>query len=77
MNVTRSDRLGLLIIRAWMEGPDNRLVARIASTLDVTRQPLRVIVVGTDDDVCVAVRDWLAGLRPSAEHPDDGSFTPS
>jgi hypothetical protein len=77
MNVKRPERVGLLIVRAWIEGPDNRLIARIASTLEVTGQPLRVFVVGTDEDVCAAVRDWLAGLRPSAAHPGDGSFTPS
>jgi hypothetical protein len=65
MDAMPSERVGLLIIRAWLEGPDKRLIARITETLDVVDQPARVRVVGTAEEVHEAVQDWLKGLRSS------------
>lgn len=57
------ERVGLLIVRAWLERPDQRLIARITATLDVVDQPATVRVVGTAEDVYAAVQDWLEGLH--------------
>ena len=63
MDAVPPERVGLLIVRAWFEGPEQRLIARITETLDVVNQPATVRVVGTAEDVYEAVQDWLQGLR--------------
>jgi hypothetical protein len=63
MDAVPPERVGLLIVRAWLEGPEQRLIARITETLDVVNQPATVRVVGTAEDVYEAVQDWLEGLR--------------
>lgn len=56
------DRVGLLIVRARLEGPDQRLIARITQTPNVVDQPPTVSVVGTTEDVYAALQDWLESL---------------
>ena len=68
MDAMPPERVGLLIVRAWLEGPDQRLVARITKTPNVTEQPPAVSVVGTAEDVYTVVGDWLESLRS----PRDG-----
>lgn len=63
MDATPPERVGLLIVRAWLEGPEQRLIARITRTLDVLDQPATVGVVGSVEDLYEAVRDWLDGIR--------------
>jgi hypothetical protein len=63
MDAMLPDRVGLLIVRAWLEGPEQRLIARITSTLDVVDQHATVSVVGSVEDLYVAVQDWLDGMR--------------
>jgi hypothetical protein len=60
-----SERVGMLIVRAWLEGFDQRLVLRITKTIDVMTQPPTVSVVGTTRDLHAAVEDWLHALRLS------------
>jgi hypothetical protein len=63
MDVSPPERLGLLIVRAWFEGPDQRLVARITTTTDVMSRLTTVSVVGTAADIHTAVQSWLEDLR--------------
>jgi hypothetical protein len=65
MDAKPSKRVGLLIVRAWLEGPDQRLIARMTATLDVVDQPAVVRVVGTAEEVYEAVQEWLNGLQLS------------
>ncbi|WP_088282253.1 hypothetical protein [Kineosporia sp. A_224] len=53
---------GLLVVRAWSQGPGDGVRARVWSTPDVGSTPPVVRVVGSRDDVLVVVREWLAGL---------------
>jgi hypothetical protein len=61
MDAKPSKRVGLPIVQAWLEGPYQRLIARITETLDVVDQPARVLVVGTAEEVYEAVQEWLNG----------------
>lgn len=63
MGTGASDRVGILVVRAWLEGPDRRLVARIMKTSDVANERVTVIVVGTAEDVTTTVRTWLEEVR--------------
>jgi hypothetical protein len=74
MDASRSERLGLLVIRARLEG-DGRLIARITQTPDVERQHSTVSVTGSSEEVCSTVRAWLQELRipPAAEPGNDPS----
>jgi hypothetical protein len=58
------ERVALLIVRAWLEGPERRLIARVTMTPDVAEQPATVGVVGSAEDLHDAIRGWLQGLRP-------------
>jgi hypothetical protein len=62
MHRSSLERRGVLIVRAWLEGPDQRLVARITKTIDVESEPATVSVVGTAADVYSAVQAWLEEL---------------
>jgi hypothetical protein len=62
MDASPPDRVGLLIVRAWLESSDQRLVARITKTSDVVSEPVTVTVVGTTNDVHAAVENWLRAL---------------
>lgn len=46
-----SDKIGILVIRAWLEGPDQRLIVRIMKTSDVANQSVTVTVAATTEDV--------------------------
>jgi hypothetical protein len=63
MDAVPPERVALLIVRAWFEGPEQRLIARITRTLDVVDQPAKVSAVGSVEDLYQAVQDWLDGMR--------------
>ena len=63
MDAVTPERVALLIVRAWLEGPEQRLIARITRTLDVVDQPVRVSAVGSVEDLYQAVQDWLDGMH--------------
>jgi hypothetical protein len=58
----RPERVGLLIVRAWLEGPEQRLIARITRTLDVLDQPVTVSTVGSVEDMYIAIQEWLDAM---------------
>lgn len=55
--------VAMLILRAWLEGPEQRLIARITRTLNVHDQPATVSTVGSVEELYGAVQDWLDGMR--------------
>jgi uncharacterized membrane protein len=59
-----SERVGLLVIRAWVEAGDSELRARITGRLDVvnSKETSFTVVVGVDSAADV-VRDWLEELE--------------
>jgi hypothetical protein len=63
MDAMPPERVGLFIVRAWLEGSEQRLVARITMTLDVVDQPATVSIVGSVEDLHVAVQDWIDSMR--------------
>jgi hypothetical protein len=63
MDAMDSERVGLLIVRAWLEGPDQRLIARVMETPNVAEQLPTVSVVGTAEDIHAVLQDWLERLR--------------
>ena len=58
-----SERVGVLVIRAWIEADGNELRARITGRLDVTdsHETSFAVVVGVDSAAEV-VREWLDEL---------------
>lgn len=68
MEASPPEPVALLIVRAWIEGPERRLIARITATHDVVAEPATASVVGSAEDLLGAVRAWLAGVDP----PRDG-----
>ena len=57
------DRTALLIIRAWSEpGPSQPLRAQIRLSTDVSLGIERTLTLSQVDEVCDAVREWLAHI---------------
>lgn len=68
---TPSDHTGLLIIRAWTEqGSSDPLRAQVRLSSDVSVGIERTLTLVRADDVCAAVREWLAVMSRGAERPD-------
>jgi hypothetical protein len=75
MSASPTDRVGLLIVRVWLQEPDGHLVARITQTLDLAGQRPRVAVVASSEEVSAAVRAWLGAFVVGADAPDDAPLT--
>lgn len=56
------DRIGVLVLRAWLEGPadDPQLRIRLVSRDDVARDAEDTASASTAEDALAYVRDWLA-----------------
>ncbi len=68
--VASPERTAVLVVRAWFHGDPPRLVARITSTVDVSR-PDRVVVEAVgEDQVAAAVRVWLEEVVGSLDAGD-------
>jgi hypothetical protein len=59
-----SDRMALLILRAWIE-PDGGLRVRIRSSLDVSSEVMGERAVTTVEEAVLVVRRWLEAVSPS------------
>jgi hypothetical protein len=73
MVIAGGERVGVLVLRVWLEGsePGVSLRARITETTDVTdeRREQSYAAAGADD-ACTAVCRWLrrfAGVEPTEE----------
>jgi hypothetical protein len=56
---------GVLTIRAWREGEDHRLRARLLLATDVTGEVKTAEVASSVDEVCSIVRTWLDDMLSS------------
>jgi hypothetical protein len=57
----KSDKTGLLIIRAWVEeGSSARLRAAVRATTDVSTGFDRTVTLARADEVGATVQEWLA-----------------
>lgn len=63
MDALLPERVAVLILRAWVEGAERRLVVRITGTPDLIDQPATTSVVGSVEDLHRAVQDWLDGMQ--------------
>lgn len=57
-----SERVGVLVIRAWVRDEPPTLAARVVSTLDVTRPERSTLVASGPEEVTRAVAEWLDAL---------------
>lgn len=65
------DASALLIIRAWVESRSGEpLRAQLRMTRDVSMGIERTVTLARADDVCAAVREWLAAVVGDAGRPD-------
>jgi hypothetical protein len=55
----KSSKMGVLTIRAWREGEDQRLRARLQLATDVTSESMTTEFADSADEVCSIVRTWL------------------
>jgi hypothetical protein len=54
------ERVGVLVVRVWAEGPPAEgLRARITTTLDLSSGDEAVTLAGDKEAVLAAVREWL------------------
>jgi hypothetical protein len=53
------ERAGLLILRARVEGPDQRLMVRVMHTLDITEESMKRHTTSSIEDTCALIREWL------------------
>jgi hypothetical protein len=66
-----SERVAMLVVRAWLRTPDDRLFVRITQTSDVLDGRFTTTVVGSADELYAAVRRWLESLQASGGGPED------
>lgn len=67
---SKSDRTGVLIIRAWVEeGSSEPLRAHVRSTTDVSEGIERTVTLTRDEEVGATVKRWLAEVLGE---PDPG-----
>jgi hypothetical protein len=69
--VGEPDRIGVLVIRAWLEesGVPGDLRARITKTLDVSAPAPVEAVAASEDEVVAIVAAWLRAFTDQAEEP--------
>jgi hypothetical protein len=62
------DRVGVLVLRAWLEGTarDPQLRIRLVGRDDVTRDAEDTASASTIEDALAYVRDWLAQFSAAA-----------
>jgi hypothetical protein len=66
-------RTGILIVRAWSEGPSWNLRARIIRTVDVESDYQTVGSASSADEICRIVHEWVEVLQTNR---DEGSAEP-
>lgn len=62
-------RAGLLVIRAWIDDDDGRLVARVAATADIARDHPRTRTTSDPQTVLDWVQGWFEAIQ--APRPGD------
>lgn len=76
VNVT--GQTGVLIIRVWTEGEDPSAIrVRVTATHDVLAGTSTEATVGTVDEACSIVEEWLSSFTASSGDPQrrDGPVT--
>jgi len=64
-----SDRISLVIIRAWVEAESPEpLRAQIRVSTDVSAGIERTLVLSRAEEVCATVREWLIDIVSHTEH---------
>jgi hypothetical protein len=58
-----TERVGVLVIRAWVEPADGTLVARLSGRTDVLADDETSVTVTGSDAVGQAVYDWLVAFE--------------
>lgn len=63
MKFKTKDRIGVLIVRLWME-PHHKtgLRARITKTHDTSSADLSVAAGASAEDICTVVKEWVDGF---------------
>ena len=60
---TASERSGVLVVRAWIEGETPQLKARISHTVDLGRREPATATASSAEQIYAEVRRWLEGLE--------------
>jgi hypothetical protein len=69
--VGEPDRIGVLVIRAWLEdgGVPGDLRARITETLDVSAPAPAESVAASEEEIVAIVVAWLRAFSDRADEP--------
>ena len=54
-----AERTGVLVVRVWIESPNESLRARITSTLDVNGDAQESHAAASTEQILTAVREWI------------------
>lgn len=66
MAASQEERIGVLVLRAWLEpGAEPRLRVRITRSLDVRRQEPTIAAAATAEEAADIVRAWLIAFLES------------
>lgn len=65
MGTVPSERTGVLVIRAWIDGEPPSLRLRITRTADVAARDEESTVTASVDEACTVVRRWLEEFAPA------------
>jgi hypothetical protein len=60
---TGTERTAVLVIRVWLGGDDDGLIARLTQVNDLGSSDVVVGTASTAEGVVAAVRDWLSGVQ--------------
>ncbi len=56
------ERVGVIVVRVWLENPPDGFRARVHKTLDVVGQEAEVTTASNPDEVCEDVCKWLSAF---------------
>jgi hypothetical protein len=66
-----AERVGVLVIRIWVEG-EVEPRARITASMDLAQPRQTSVMVASVDEACELVRDWLTRFVASDQGVDTG-----
>jgi len=58
-----SERSGVLVVRAWIEGETPQLKARISHTVDLAQREPETATASSPEQIYAEVRRWLEALE--------------
>lgn len=68
--LSSTDRVGVMVVRIWIEGSGNGLRARLTQTVDITAREERSHTAVTVEGILAGVTEWIDAFLDGAGRSD-------